>query len=136
MGDFRLTDLRLIAGGDHVADGQAALLHRHVDGDVGALGQDRDAFVDGAAAMLIGPDGDAVEGVDEAVAIGAEHRHVTSGAQKPGLGVGACVILGGAFGIAGGEANRAARIEFAQAFHRADTGFAIDADKGGVGDRW
>ena len=77
--------LRLVAGRHEIGDGQATALHRHIDGDVGGLGEDRDAarpVREPDAAMLVGPQQRAVGIVDQAVAVRPDDRHVACGRDQ------------------------------------------------------
>ena len=68
--------LRLIARRHHIGQRQPALLHRHVDGNIRRLRHNRHATATGQRAMLVGPQGRAIERIDKAVAIGAQKRHI------------------------------------------------------------
>ena len=119
---------RLVADRDHRAEAQAALLERQVDGDVAALGDDGHAAVVQAATVLVRPQRHPVEGVDEAVAVGPEERHVAGGLQEVRL---QCRLTG--LGEAGAVADGAAGTHRPQLVHGGDGGMAVDAEEGGVG---
>ena len=78
--------------------------------------------------MLVGPERDVVEVVEEAVAVGAEDRHVPGGSDEGGL-------EGGVAGLAeaGGEADGAAGAGGGKLADDLDGEPAVDADEGGVG---
>ena len=78
----RQADLGLIAERHQMADRQAAPLHGEVEADIAGLGQDGDAALAAPAAMLVEPEQGAVEIVDDAVAVGAEDRHVARGLDQ------------------------------------------------------
>ena len=74
--DTRHVDLGLVAHRDDERDGHAALVHRHVDAEVAALQHHRDAPVGRRAGVRHGPEADAVDAVDQPVAVRAEDRQV------------------------------------------------------------
>ena len=114
----------LVADRDHLAEPQPSLLEREVDRDVAALGDDGRRTVVAAHAVLVGPQGDPVEGVDEAVAVGAEQRHVAGGLEQFGLEV----ALAG-LGEPRAVADRAADALCCQRAHGGDGGVAVDAEE-------
>ena len=106
---LRQTGLRLIAGRHQECDRQAALLHGEVAGDVRRLRDDTDAARirrEAHPAMLIGPQQRAVGIVDEAVAIGADDRHLASRLDQFALQALAVGIVAASFEEAGGKTDR------------------------------
>ena len=118
----------LVADGDHRAEAQAALLEREVHRDIAALADDRHAALVGAAPVLVGPQGHLVEGVDEAVAVGAEEGHVARGREQVVLEV---IVAG--LGEAAAVADRPARADRAHCGHGLDRGVAVHAEEHRVG---
>ena len=80
-------DAGLVADGDDRAETQPSLLEREVDGDVAALRDDGNALTNRMHAVLVGPQCDAVERVDEAVAVRPEERHVARRLEQLALQV-------------------------------------------------
>ena len=102
-------DLRAIADSQDVGQRQRALLHAQVDGDVGGLADQRDPALDPLPAVNIRPQRRTAEVVDQAVAVGAENRHITRGSEQLILQGASVVGLGPARREAGGPARPARR---------------------------
>jgi hypothetical protein len=66
---------RLIANGNEICKIQITLLQRQIKSDIATLTNDRRTKSLGLAAVLIGPQGDAVESIDVAVTVWPEQRH-------------------------------------------------------------
>ncbi len=67
---------RLISGRDHVGEGNGALAHREVGRQHATLGDDGRAMARTPAAVGEGPQGDAVDVVDEPIAVGADKGEI------------------------------------------------------------
>ncbi|URK87394.1 hypothetical protein LP421_28790 [Rhizobium sp. RCAM05350] len=76
-GKFREAGLRLVSGCHDIGQRQATHLHGDVAGDVRRLGENGDTTLDALHAVLVRPEQSAVKRIDEAIAIGADDRHVT-----------------------------------------------------------
>ena len=125
--------LGLIAGRDHVGDGQAAPLHGDADGDVRGLHDDGDATllgIEARATVLIRPQRNAIQEVDEAVAVRANEWHRPRRGHQRLLQATPALR----FEKTGGVADGAAGARRGERRHRIDGGVAVDADEGGV--RW
>jgi hypothetical protein len=83
--------------------------------------------------LWVGPEERAVEHVDEAVAVRADHRHVAGGLDELGLKIMAVGEFGDGLGEARGVADRAAGALVAQLAHDLDGEVSVHADEGGVG---
>ena len=130
--DAREPELRLIAGGRDVGDGQPAPLHGHADREVRRLAHDGDAALvrfEPPPAVLIRPQRNAVEEIEEAVAVRAENRHL-AGRLDQGLLQGRAVVR---FTKARGVADRAAGAGPRQRRDRLHRRVPVDADERGIG---
>ena len=107
-GQFGQARLRLVSRRHDIGKRQAAHLHGDIAGNVGGLGENGDAAFDTLHAMLVGPEQGAVERVDEAVAIGADDRHVTGGCNQRILQVVAICQFADGLAEPGGIADGAA----------------------------
>ncbi len=107
--DLGQPGLRLVPGGHGIGQRQAAPLHRQVDRDVRGLGDDGHAAFLALAAVLVGPEGGAVEVVEEPVAVRPENAHLAGRADKAVLQVGAVGQFRHRLAKARGKADRAAR---------------------------
>ena len=133
--DFRLPGLGLVAAGHHHGDGQRPALHGQVDRDVRRLRQDRDAALHGFHPMLIGPNCGSIKGIDEAIAVGSEDRHVPRGLQQPVLQIATIGRFRQCLAEARRETDRPARAQRAQFFDHADGRVPVHADEGRVDGR-
>ncbi len=70
--------LSLIPKRNQIGNRQTPRLHGEIDTDITALGQYGDATLYPFTTVLIRPQQSAIQIVDDAVAIGAEYRHVAS----------------------------------------------------------
>ena len=103
--DVGLGGLRLVATGEHIANWQAAVLHREVNGDIGALGQNRHTPLHPAAPMLIRPNRAAIKSIHKPIAIGPEDWHLSGGLNQRGLKVLRRGVFSGRFGEARGKTD-------------------------------
>ena len=101
--DIGLGGLSLVAAGEHIANWKTAVLHREVDGDVRALGQNRDALVHSAAPMLIRPNSAAIKSIHKTIAIGPQYWHIPSGLNQLRLKILRRGIFGSRFGKTRGK---------------------------------
>ena len=128
----RDTQLGLIAGGNHIGEWQAPLLHGQANGDVGRLRYDGDtAFVrvEAPPAMLVRPQGRTVEIVEHSVTVRPDDGHFACRHHQCALQVGAVR----AFLKSGRVADCAACTQARQFGDGFDGGMAVDADEGGIG---
>jgi hypothetical protein len=127
--------LRLVARRHDIGERQAAFLHRHVDGDVGGLRDERGTTRTGRqphAAMLVRPQQRPVAVVDHPVAVRPEDRHAAGRVHQLPLQAGALGVVGSRFEETRGEADRATRAALAKLPHHVDRQVPVDADESGV----
>ncbi len=122
------SDTGLIADGDDRAETQTALLEREVDRDVAALRDDGDAPFPRLHAVLVGPQGDTVECVDEAVAVRAEERQVAGGIEQIRLQID-LARLGKTRSVAHGTTGT----DRSQRGHGLDRRVPVDPEENGIG---
>ena len=120
---------RIVARGDDIGDRQSPRLHREVESDVARLQHKGDAAFDASAAVLVGPQRHAVEIVDDAIAIGADERHVAAGGDE--LALERRPFLAG-LGKAAGVDDRARRAERSEFADRGDRRLARRRDESRV----
>ena len=88
LDDIGEIHLGLVAERGEIGDGNAALVHGHVDGDVAGLHEDGDATLRPLSAMLVRPEQGPIHIVDEAIAVGPEEGHAPSGCNEALLQLG------------------------------------------------
>ena len=130
--DIRLPNAGLVPDSDQVGDGKTPRLHRYVDRDVAALGENRDAGIAPLSAVLVGPDRRAVHEVDHSVAVRTEERHPVRRLDQAGLHVRAARVLEARFREPGREADRAPGAAGRQAFEQGRRQRAAYADEARV----
>ena len=89
-----------VSTGYRVSNRQGPLLHRQVDRNVGALGENGHAPIHAFASVLIWPEQSAIQSIDEPIAIRAKDRHVACGCNQPGLKIAATGIFARSLGKA------------------------------------
>ena len=133
--NFGQAGLRLVSRRHQIGDGQPPPLHRHVDGDVGRLGDDRNATLaifEPASTMLVRPQRRTVDVVDEPVAIGPDHRHVARRIDQLAIEAHAIGIVR-RFLEARREADRTAGTTQGKFLHHLDRQVSVDADERRIG---
>ncbi len=120
-------DVGLVADGIETRNGQGAPRHGEVAGDVAGLGDDGNAAGDGVEPVFVGPECCAVEGVDEAVAVGAHQRHAVRRLEH-----GLLQMRVAGLGEARGIDHRAAAALGAELPDDLDGGLALHRDEGGI----
>ena len=121
---------RAVADGHQGGDRERALLHGEVLGDVAALRDEGDAAVDADPALLLGPQGGAVEVVDEAQAVRPHESHRAGRRDQVALQPG--TLLAG-LGVPRGVADHAADAEPGELADHVDGPLAVDRHEGRVG---
>ena len=123
----------LVSYRNQIRQGHRAALHREVQTDVTALGDQGHAPADAFTAMLVWPQRHTVEVVEHAVAVGADQGH------------GACVVYqlllqgqthAADLGKSRGITNRAARATLGELAHDVYGGFTRHGDKAGIRGFW
>ena len=127
--------LRLIANSRDIGNRQTTGLHRQVDRHVRGLRNQGHTAVDRNTAVLVGPKGDAIEVVDETIAVGTDHRHFTCGLQERVLQVIAVGDFMRGFTKARCKANGTTCANSRQRLNRLDRCMPVHADKDGIGRR-
>ena len=130
-GEARNPELRLVAGGDEVGDGQPPPLHRQADPDVRRLGHDSDAALprtEPPPPVLVGPQRCAVEKVDESVAVRPDDRHLRRRLDQGALQRSAVARFEKARGVADGPAGAGA----SERGDHLDGCVPVDGHEGGV----
>ena len=126
--DVGHSGLRLVADACDICERQRAALHCDVVCDVGRLRDDCEAGVGLFSAVLVGPQRDAVQVVEESVAVGSEDGHCSGGVDEFVLE--RAVVC---FGESGGEEDGAAASDVGELFCDADGFIFVHPDERGVG---
>jgi hypothetical protein len=126
---LRNPDGGLVAQCDQIGQVERALLHRQIDCHIAALGDQGDAALDAFAAMLVRPQGRAIQVVDEAVAVRPHHRHGAGGGDQPMLTLDAGPAN---FPETRGKANDATGARSGEELDRFDRRFSGNRDEDGV----
>ncbi len=129
----RRVEDRLVARADDVGEGHGTVVAAEIERDVAALHDDRAAGLDLMAEGTGGPQADAVDEVEQPVAIGPDHREVARC-------LGELRLQGDAFaadlGVTGRVADGSTAAARAQLAEDVDGRLARDRDEGGVRRLW